>query len=46
MFFSYFKNEEKLNDASNFGPLKEKLDITLEEHDVLEYVEGEVEEPL
>ena len=28
------------------GPWKEILDITLEEHDVLEYVEGEVEEPL
>ena len=34
-----------LVDASNFFPWKAKLDITLEEHDVLEYVEGEIKEP-
>jgi len=42
MSSSYFKNEEKLVDASNFLPWKAKLDITLEEHDILGYVEGEV----
>ena len=42
---SYFKNEEKLNDASNFGPWKARLVITLEEHDVLGYVKGMVAEP-
>lgn len=42
----YFKNEEKLNDASNFGPWKARLIITLKEHDVLEYVQGKVAQPL
>lgn len=45
MSSSYFKNEEKLVDASNFFSCKAKLDIILEEHDVLEYVEGEVAKP-
>ena len=52
---SYFKVEEKLNDASNFGPQKTRLDITLkehqiditlEEHEVLEYVEDTIADPL
>lgn len=46
MYTSYFKNEETLNDASNFGPWKERLDITLEEHVVLEYVECKLVKPL
>ena len=45
MSSSYFKNEETLVDTSSFFPSKSRLDITLEEHDVLEYVEGEVAEP-
>lgn len=45
MSSSSFKNKEKLVDASNFFPWKARLDITLEEHDALEYVEGEVAEP-
>lgn len=45
MASSYFKIEEKLNDASNFGPWKARVDITLEEHDVWEYVEGTIADP-
>lgn len=45
MSSSYFKNEEKLNDASNFSPWKVRFYITLKEHDVSEYVEGEVAKP-
>lgn len=43
MSSSYFKNEEKLVDASNFFPWKARLDITIEEHDVLEYVAEPIE---
>jgi len=42
----YFKVEEKLNDTLNFGPWKAGLDITLEEHEVMEYVEGTIADPL
>jgi len=45
MISSYFKIEEKLNDVSNFGPWKERVDITLEEHEVLEYVEDAIIDP-
>ncbi len=46
MTLSYLKVEEKLNDASNIGPWKAKLYITLEEHEILEYVEGTIVDPL
>eukprot|EP00253_Pinus_taeda_P022413 PITA_22413 len=46
MTSSYFKIEEKLNDASNFVALRNRLDLNLEENDVMEYVEGKVVEPL
>lgn len=41
---SYFNIEEKLNDASNFTTWSDILDLTLEEIDVMEYVEGNVVE--
>ena len=41
---SYFKIEEKLNDASNFAAWRDILDLTLEENDVIEYVQGKVVE--
>jgi len=39
MTSSYFKIEDKLNDASNFAPWRARLDLTLEENDAIEYVE-------
>lgn len=42
MASSYLKIEEKLNDVSNFGPWKARVDITLEKHEVLEYVEDTI----
>ena len=46
MSTSYFKIEEKLNVSSNYVVWRTKLDVTLDENDVLEYVEGKVPEPL
>lgn len=43
---SYFKVEDKLNDSSNFVAWKARLDLTLEENDVMGYVEGKVPERL
>lgn len=46
MSTSYFKDVEKLGDSSNFVAWKVKLEVKLDENDVLEYVEGKVPEPL
>ena len=45
MSTSYFKDAEKLNDSSNFVAWKIKLEVMLDENDVLEYVRGNVPEP-
>lgn len=44
MISSYFKIEEKLNNASKFAAWRAKLDVTLEENDVMKYVQGKVVE--
>ena len=41
----YFKVEEKLNDKYEYHAWKMTLDLTLEEHEVLDYVQGKVVEP-
>jgi len=45
MAASYFKIEEKLNDASNFATWRARLDLILEENGVMKYVQGQVVEP-
>lgn len=45
MSTSYFKDSEKLGDSSNFVAWKIRLEVTLDENDVLEYVEGKVPVP-
>lgn len=42
---SYFKTEDKLNDKSDYHAQKMTLDLTLEEHEVLDSVQGKVVEP-
>ena len=42
---SYFKTKDKLNEKSNYHACKMTLDLTLEEHEVLDYVKGKVVEP-
>lgn len=42
---SYFKTKDKLNDKSGYHAWKMTLDLTLEEHEVLDYVQGKVVEP-
>lgn len=42
---SYFKNTEKLGDSSNFTAWKIRLEVILEDIDILEYVEGKVPKP-
>ena len=42
---SYFKTEDKLNDKSDYHAWKMTLDLTLEEHDGMDYVQGKVVEP-
>jgi len=42
---SYFKTEDKLNDKFDYHAWKMTLDLTLEEHEVLDYVQGKVVEP-
>jgi len=42
---SYFKSDDKLNDKSDYHAWKMSLDLTLEEHDVMEYVQGKIIEP-
>jgi len=43
---SYFKDAEKLGDSSNFAAWNIRMEVTLDENDVLEYVEVKVFEPL
>jgi len=40
------KDIAKLGDSSNFAAWKIKLEVILDDNDVLEYVEGKVPEPL
>jgi len=42
---SSFKNGDKLKDKSNYHAWKMTLDLTLEEHDAMDYVQGKVVEP-
>ena len=42
---SYFKTEDKLNDKFDYYAWKMTLDVALEEHEVLDYVQGKVAEP-
>ena len=42
---SYFKSEDKLKDNSDYHAWKMSLDLTLEEHDVMDYVQGKIAEP-
>jgi len=46
MTTSFFKDSEKLGDSSNFDTWKIRLEVILDENDVLESVEGKVFEPL
>ena len=42
---SYFKFDEKLNDKSDYHAWKMSLDLTLEEQDFMDYVQGKITEP-
>jgi len=42
---SYFKDNEKLGDSSNFVSWNIKLRVILDDNDVLEYVQGKLLEP-
>eukprot|EP00253_Pinus_taeda_P005051 PITA_05051 len=42
---SYFKSEDKLHDKSNYHAWKMSLDLTLEEQDIMDYVQGKISEP-
>lgn len=42
---SYFKDNGKLDDSSNFAAWKIRLEFILDDNDVLEYVQGKVLEP-
>ena len=42
---SYFKFDDKLHDNSNYHAWKMSLDLTLEEQDVMDYVQGKISEP-
>lgn len=46
IYTSYFKDNEKLGDSSNFFAWKISLEVILDDIDVLEYVKGKVPEPL
>lgn len=46
MSTSYFKNTEKFGDSSNFDAWKIRLEVILDDNDVLEYVEEKIPEPL
>lgn len=45
MSTSYFKDNENLVDSSNFSTWKIRLEVIMEENDVLEYVQGKVLDP-
>eukprot|EP00253_Pinus_taeda_P002410 PITA_02410 len=42
---SYFKSDDKLHDTSDYHACKMSLDLTLEEQDVMDYVQGKIPEP-
>lgn len=42
---SYFKSEDKLKDESDYHAWKMTLDLTLEGHDAMDYVQERVVEP-
>ena len=42
---SYFKSEDKLNDKFDDHAWKMSLDLSFEENDVMDYVQGKVMEP-
>ena len=42
---SYFKPDDKLNDKFDYHAWKMSLDLTLEEQDVMDYVQGKITEP-
>ena len=42
---SNFKSEDKLKDKSDYHAWKMTLDLTLEEHDAMDYAQGRVVEP-
>ena len=39
---SYFKSDDKLHDKSDYHAWKMSLDLTLEEQDVMDYVQGKI----
>lgn len=41
---SYFKTEDTLNDKSDYHAWKKTLDLTLEDHNAMDYVHGKVVE--
>jgi len=43
---SYFPAEDKLHDKSDYHGWKMSLDLTLEEQEVMDYVQGLVEDKL
>lgn len=46
MSTSYFKGNEKLSESSNFSTWEIRLEVILDDNDVLEYLQGKVPEPL
>ena len=42
---SYFKFDDKLNDKFDYHAWKMSLDLTLEDQDVMDYVQGNITEP-
>ena len=42
---SYFKSDDKLNEKFDYHEWKMSLDLTLEEQDVMDYVQGKITEP-
>ena len=43
---SYFKSEDKLKDKFDYHAWKMTLDLTLEENDVMNYVQGKAVDPV
>ena len=46
MYNSFFKENEKFGNSSNFSAWKIKLEIIVEDNDGLEYIQGKVHESL
>ena len=42
---SYFKSDDKLSDKSDYHAWKMSIDLNLEEHDAMDYVQGNILEP-